>query len=90
MTEYACWSTALCLCLAPAIITHSMENMVMEVSFDSCDYAYMNAGNSSLLFVHSHRCSYGAIAIQRMDMGKCIEGKHPTHQVGVGASAIPL
>ena len=90
LTEYACWYTALCILIAPAITTHSMENMVMEASFDSRDYAYMNAGNSSFLFVHSHRRSYGAIAIQSMDMGQCIEGKHTTLQVGVGASAIPL
>ena len=51
LPEDACWDIALCLRLAPPVSTMDMENMVMEVRFDSLDYIYMNEGTSALLFV---------------------------------------
>ena len=49
--EYVCWATARNFFLAPSISAHSVEKMVREANFDSCDYAYMNAATSTFFFM---------------------------------------
>ena len=49
----ACWATSRRLRLPPLVITHSVEKMVREVTFDPRDYKNRFAGTRTFLFMEN-------------------------------------